>query len=112
MDEENEDVEALQADERLKQYQEEVELDAVRAVLSSPKGRAFVWSLLEYAGIYRTTFSGETPLTSAFHEGRRSVGLWAFEKVFTDGPDVYRMMAQESEDRERELRTRAESARD
>ena len=106
------DLAQAEANDRLKEFIRETEVDDIRAVLGLKRGRAFVWSLLEKAGVFRSTFAGEETHTSAFHEGRRSVGLEIFEKVFTDGPETYRMMASEAEERAKELHARARAVRD
>lgn len=59
-------------EERLKR-RKELEQDDVKKILGTPEGLRFFWRLLEIAGIYRTTFTGNS--NSFFNEGRRSVGL-------------------------------------
>ena len=46
-----------------------------QTLLASAEGRRFLRRLLAECGVYRGSFTGDA-LTSAFQEGRRSVGLW------------------------------------
>lgn len=50
-----------------------LELDDVRKLLGTPEGLRFFWRVLDLAGIYRTTFTGNSH--TFFNEGRRAVGL-------------------------------------
>lgn len=71
----------------------------VRAVLSTYQGRSFIWSLLEQAGIYRTTFS-EVPTISSFNEGMRQMGLLTIARVDAVDPNAYAKMRREASRRE------------
>lgn len=70
--------------------------DGLAFVLESKQGRELVWRLLEKCSVYHQSFVGEFPLTNAFNEGRRSVGNWIVEQVFTVGPNAYRLMHEEA----------------
>lgn len=72
----------------------------VRQVLSTHPGRAFVWMLMEEAGVDRGTFAGEMPMTMARSEGRREVGTWGKNWVFTVAPEMYIVMRREAVERE------------
>jgi hypothetical protein len=52
-----------------------VELQDLRDVLSTAMGRRVVMRLLELTGVHRATYTGE-PLSGAYNEGMRSVGLF------------------------------------
>lgn len=69
-----------------------------RAALQTPEGRAFVWWLLEEAGIFRTTFVSGSPDQTAFAEGRRSLGLQLLARVERDAPGSTNLMRQEATD--------------
>lgn len=88
----------------LDQDQQREEAEQARAnwmieAMSTYGGRAVVMKLLEDTGPFKSTFSGEAPLTMAHLEGRRSVGrdlyLWALHSA----PSRYSMMLQEHEER-------------
>jgi len=81
---------------------EQLRLDEdVRAVLSTYRGRAFIWRVLEQAGIYRTTFN-EEPNVSAFAEGMRQMGLLVIARVDAVDPNAYAKMRREASRREEE----------
>lgn len=71
----------------------------VRAVLSTYQGRSFIWSVLEQAGIYRTTFC-EEPTISAFNEGMRQMGLLTISRIDAVDPNAYAKMRREASRRE------------
>lgn len=69
------------------------ELDDVRALMDLPAGRRFMWRLLERAGIYRTTFTGNS--ATFFNEGMRNLGLIFVADVHEACPEQYtRMLAE------------------
>jgi hypothetical protein len=66
----------------------------IRAVMSTQQGRRFVWSLIESAGVYAPSFTGAAE-TTAFNEGRRSVGIGLMVAAQRDVPDLYVIALQE-----------------
>lgn len=54
------------------------ELEDVKTLMSTEAGRRFAARLMEIAGIYRCSFTGNS--TTFFNEGQRNVGI----KIFTD----------------------------
>ena len=79
-------------DERLR----ERELNDLRVVMSSVEGRRFVWRLLEKAGVFRTSFTGNS--TTFFNEGMRNMGLMVLGDVHEAAADAYIMMMNESKE--------------
>lgn len=79
-------------EERLRR-RKELEQDDVKKILGTPEGLRFFWRLLEIAGIYRTTFTGNS--NSFFNEGRRSVGLEIKADLMDVDPDHEGRMARE-----------------
>ena len=79
-------------DERLRRRRE-LEKDDLKKILGTPEGLRFLWRLLEIAGIYRTTFTGNS--NSFFNEGRRSVGLEIKADLMDVDPDHEGRMARE-----------------
>jgi hypothetical protein len=75
----------------------EKELAELYEMLSLYGGRAFVWRLLEKCGVYSSA-AGECKDVFRF-EGRRDIGLWVLEEVFTAKPDTYTLMRNEAEER-------------
>lgn len=45
----------------------------LRAVLSTAEGRRFVWGLLTFTGVFKTSFTGNSE--TFYREGQRNVGL-------------------------------------
>lgn len=71
----------------------EARLD-LRQVLSTPRGRRFVWRMLSMARIYEQSFTGDA-LTTAFNEGRRAVGNQLLAELNETAPDAFITMLQE-----------------
>lgn len=71
------------------------DLEDIKSVMSTEAGRRFIWRLLEQAGLFRTSFTGEINST-LFREGNRNAGLALFNTVFASCPELYLTMAQEA----------------
>lgn len=91
-----------QAEQQAEQQQRARRLDedAWRALLSERWGRRIVWQQLAACGVYRTTFTGE-PLSSAFQEGQRSIGLSILSSVMDVAPAALPLMQAEAGDDEK-----------
>ncbi len=83
------------------------EREYVRRLVATYEGRAFIWALLSETGVHRSSFAGEAPLTMAHAEGRREIGIWAENWVFTVAPETYSMMRREAVEREKRYRRQA-----
>lgn len=72
------------------------ELDDFNKVLSSVNGRRFVWRMLEKAGIFRTSFTGNSE--TFFREGMRNMGLMLMLDINSDLKllDLYVLMLNEA----------------
>lgn len=91
-----EEREELAADElKRQQLRRENELNDLRLICETEHGRRFIWSLIEQAGVWRTTYTGEA-LSAAFAEGKRNTGLKVFSDVMEACPDQYLAMAKEA----------------
>ena len=75
----------------------EVFLNDVRHVLSSVQGRRFVWRILDMAGVYRSSFTGNS--TTFFNEGARNIGLRVLSDVMDAKPEAFLLMQQEDKKR-------------
>lgn len=75
------------------------ELNDLRKVMDSMEGRRFVWRLLEKAGVFRTSFTGNS--TTFFNEGMRNMGLMILGDVHEACADAYIRMMNESKESER-----------
>lgn len=83
-------------EEALARAQRQLELDDLRWILSRPQGRRFMVRLLEFAGVYRTSFNPSSGFM-ARDEGRRQVGLWAMSEIVEAAPkaDLYVQLLRE-----------------
>lgn len=70
---------------------------AFRWLLSDRRGRGLAWWLMQEAGLYRTSFTGD-PATTAFQEGRRDIGLKVLHRMHEAAPDAYAQMLNEQRD--------------
>ena len=75
----------------------EIFLNDVRHVLSSVQGRRFVWRILDMAGVYRSSFTGNS--TTFFNEGARNIGLRVLSDVMDAKPEAFLIMQQEDKKR-------------
>jgi len=75
----------------------EKELNEMRAVLSSYEGRSVLWRILEGAGIYKQSFTGNS--TTFFNEGMRKVGLELLVEIDAADSKVYGKMRDEAAER-------------
>ena len=71
------------------------ELADLRVVMSTVEGRRFVWRLLEKAGVFRTSFTGNSE--TFFREGMRNIGLMVISDVHESLPDAYVQMMREAQ---------------
>lgn len=60
--------------------------DDLATILTTPQGRRFVWDMLEFCGIYKDSFTGNS--TTFYNEGRRSVGLWLLSEIAKAKPEA------------------------
>lgn len=79
------------------QLNREREIEALRNILSTYDGRAFLWRLLEECGIYTSSFTGNS--TTFFNEGKRHVGLWTLNEIMDVNPNLYQQMRVEAVER-------------
>ena len=78
------------------------EVEELRALLETYGGRSFVWRLLEQCGIYRAAVGDPHEILRG--EGKRDIGLWAMDEVFTSDPEAYTIMRNEGKLREMKLK--------
>lgn len=73
------------------------ELKDLREVLGTSAGRRVVWRQLSQAGVFRLSFVYEETQTTAFNEGRRSMGLSLMADIHELDPELYVTMAREAQ---------------
>lgn len=81
----------------------------LRFIMSSAPGRRFVWRWLEEAGVYRSSFTGNS--TTFFNEGMRNMGLALLGHVHAVCPDQYAIMVKESQQTKKDKDGNTESHR-
>lgn len=84
--------ESAEARSRAQQQQNDLE-----TVLASGQGRRLIWRLLEYAGVFRSSFAAD-PSISAFNEGRRDTGLFLLGEIERVEPGALGAMMKENRD--------------
>lgn len=67
----------------------------LRFIMGSASGRRFVWRILETAGLYRSSFTGNSE--TFFREGMRNIGLQLVGQIHSVCPDQYAIMVKESQ---------------
>lgn len=70
------------------------ELDDIKWLMSSRRGRRIVWRWFTWCRVHATTFTGEA-LGSAYQEGRRSIGLQLLMLIEEVSPGHYATMLEE-----------------
>ena len=80
-----------------------LEADDFKWIMSNKRGRRFVWRLLDKAGVYRSSFTGNSE--TFFREGQRNLGLQILGLIHAHTPELYHVMLKEQSDHERDERT-------
>ena len=87
------DEENVSKHKRKDQNARDRELHDLRTMMDSIEGRRFVWRLLDKAGVFRTSFTGNS--TTFFNEGMRNMGLMILADVHEACADQYIQMMKE-----------------
>lgn len=72
----------------------EVEANDIKWLMSSKQGRRVMWRRLERAGVFRTSFTGNSE--TFFKEGMRNMGLLDIADITTHAPEGYALMLTEN----------------
>ena len=73
------------------------EMEDIRAVMSTPGGRRYMFKLLERSGLNRVSFTGQSNST-IFNEGGRNQGLQLKSDLRQAAPGSYATMMKENDD--------------
>lgn len=81
--------------ERKKQQRTEHYLvnEDMKWLMGSKRGRRIIWRILERAGIFRSSFTGNAE--TFFREGMRNVGLSLLSQIHEACPENYTLMVKE-----------------
>ena len=77
--------------ERIDQQNEDSDIEWL---MSSKRGRRFIWRLLEQAGVFRSSFNTNA-MAMSFSEGNRNYGLQILNLIHTLCPELYPTMIKE-----------------
>lgn len=75
------------------------DIEDLKWLMANRRGRRFVLSILERAGVWRLSFNPNA-LQMAFNEGTRNEGLALVKKLTTHCPDLYTQMLKEQNEDE------------
>ena len=71
--------------------------EAFKWLMADARGRLLMWDRLAHAGVFHSSMS-PTPELTAFHEGRRDLGLRDLGQIMRLCPEHYLRMAAEAEE--------------
>lgn len=74
-------------------------------IMANKRGRRYVWRLLDLAGVFRSSFTGNSQ--TFFNEGQRNIGLMVLAQIHKHCPEAYLLMLQEQKDHGRNNDQRA-----
>lgn len=90
----------IRAEERAKKLAEDKqalqrrrEIDDFKWLMGHEQGRRFMWRLLDKAGVYRSSFTGNSE--TFFREGMRNIGLMLIADIHEATPSEYARMLKE-----------------
>ena len=84
------EAEAVREAEKERRRQE---VEDFKWLMAHKQGRRFVWRLLSEAGVYRSSFTGNS--TTFFNEGKRNSGLMLLAEIHELTPEAYGLMLKE-----------------
>lgn len=67
-------------------------------LMGTRAGRAYVWELLTFCHVFRTSIVAGDPYGTHVQEGERNVGLKLLADVNRDAPEAYRLMVEEAKE--------------
>ncbi len=80
---------------RQAEIRQQRDIDDIRFVMDSARGRRVVWKVLEQGKVFSSCFAGD-PQVTAFNEGQRNLALALFQRVMEHCPEQYLKMAEEA----------------
>lgn len=72
----------------------EQRLESTRRMLATREGRDFVWRVLDRAGIFALSYTGDQE--TFFREGQRNIGLFVLDDVLAAEPDILHKLMKEN----------------
>ena len=77
----------------------EEDVECLRAMTETYEGRSVLWRILGQCLLFQPSYTGEANGTFV-NEGKRNIGLWLVDEVFTSNPNAYTMMTDEAVSRD------------
>lgn len=74
-------------DKATQAMERQIQLDDVRAVMSTVEGRRFIWRILEAGNIFRKCFTGNSQ--TFYLEGKRELTLEFYADVMESCPELF-----------------------
>lgn len=71
------------------------EIDDLKWLMSTKRGRRVMWRLLSHAGVNRLSYQPGDALATAFNEGQRNHGLRLTALIMGNASEDYGLMVQE-----------------
>lgn len=79
-------IKEITAKRQRQKSDEEVAKLVLRTLMGNVDGRRYVWLRLAECHVFASTFTGD-PLSSAFREGERNIGLMLYSSIARDCPN-------------------------
>lgn len=79
---------------RIARVERQQELAEVKSLMEEYAGRRFMWRLLDKAGVFRSSFTGNSE--TFFKEGMRNIGLMYMGMINETCPELYHLMVTEA----------------
>lgn len=86
-----------QAEQARETQRRRKELEDLRWMMGHPQGRRVIGRLLEFAGVFRSSFNSGAAVM-AFNEGRRDTGLFLTAELMEANPEGYFKILRERAD--------------
>lgn len=68
------------------------EADDMRKILATEEGKRLFWRYLGITGVFQTSFIPESPESTFFNEGKRSVGTTMLNDIMKHAPQAFVQM--------------------
>ena len=88
------DPEKVKADKAKARAADDLIKADLKQLMALPAFRRFVWRLLDWTHVFRSSFTGNSE--TFFREGERNIGLKVFGSVQEHEPDAYLVMVKEN----------------
>ena len=86
--------------QRAARLAKDTEEDDFKWLMSSKRGRRYVWRLLERAGVFRPSFNTNS-MAMAFAEGNKNEGFRTLGLIHSLCPELYSVMLKEQKNEQR-----------